>query len=56
MIQAAKKAKRAIMMLPLLPEELISTAVVDLVVRRWERDFPNHNNALKPLRDYLVRN
>ena len=56
MIQAAIKAKRALMMLPLLPEELISTAVVDLVVGRWKRDFPNHNNALKPLRDYLVRN
>ena len=56
MIPAANKAKRALMMLPLLPEELICTAVVDLVVGRWKRDFPNHNNALKPLRDYLVRN
>ena len=56
MIQAANRTKRALMMLPLLPEELISTAVVDLVVGRWKRDFPNHNNALKPLRDFLVRN
>ena len=55
MVQAANKTKRALMMLPLLPEELICTAVVDLVVGRWKRDFPNHNNALKPLRDYLVR-
>ena len=56
MIQAAYKVRRLLMMLPMPPEELIYTAVVDFVVGRWKKDFPNNNNALKPLRDYLVRN
>ena len=53
-MSAAKKTKRAVMMLPLLPEELITTDLVDKLLARFDAAVPECAGAFGPLRDYLV--
>ena len=52
----AEKVKRSLMMLPLLPEELISTDLVDALVARFDAAVPECAGAFGPLREYLVSN
>ena len=58
----AEKTKRALMMIPLLPLDLIAVDVVDMIVMRW-KNFPrgdgrnpdNRKKAFDELRNRLVR-
>ena len=44
------------MMLPLVPEELLTTSVVDLVVARWDSAFPERRGLFEKLRRHILRN
>mgnify|MGYP004636557411 CR=1 FL=1 len=55
-IAAAKKTKRALMMLPLLPEELITVSLVDALLARFDAAVPECAGAFGPVREYLVPN
>ena len=48
------QAKRALMMLPLLPLGLITVDAVDMIILRWKRAF-GHRPDFDELRDYIVR-
>ena len=54
MLELAMKTKRALMMLPLLPEELITPNVLDVVIGRWARAFPNHAALFNGLKRHLL--
>ena len=47
--------KRALMMMPLLPRDLIGVELLDMFVWRWKRSFPAHQSAFDDLGDHLVR-
>ena len=49
-----EKTKRALMMLPLLPVDLITVEVVDLIIGRWKSAFQQRPD-FDELRDYIVR-
>ena len=49
----AEATKRAFMMLPLLPRELIGMDVVELIVKRWTDAFPRFRHAFDDLRRHL---
>ena len=53
---AAEKLKRAIMMLPLLPEELITVRLDDALIARFDAAVPECAGAFGPLRNKLVAN
>ena len=57
----AEETKRSLMMIPLLPLDIISVDVVDLIIWRWKMYFRDHEenndlrkNAFDGLRDYIV--
>ena len=54
MIELAMMTKRALMMLPLLPEELITSHLLDVIIGRWARAFPNHANEFDGLKRHLL--
>ena len=41
----AQRTKRRFMMVPLLPEELVTLEIVDLILRAWKDGCPNHADA-----------
>ena len=49
-----ERTKRALMMLPLLPIDLITVEVVDLIIGRWKSAFGQRPD-FDELRDYIVR-
>ena len=51
----AQRTKRRLMMLPLLPEELITLEVVGLVHRSWKEGCPKHQDALDSLIATVLR-
>ena len=55
-VKAAETLKRALMMLPLLPEGLIEESVVDIIVARWDTAFPERRGHFNELRTHLVHN
>ena len=40
-VRLAEKTKRAVMMLPLLPPDLITIEVVNMIFGRWSAAFPD---------------
>ena len=50
-----EKTKRGLVMLPLLPDDLITVEVVDLIIGKWKSAFQQRPD-FDELRDYLVRN
>ena len=55
-VELAEATKRALMMLPLLPLDLISVDTVDFILWRWRMTFQNRQSTFDGVRDYLVRN
>ena len=51
-----EQTKRAIMMLPLLPLDLISVEVLDEIIGRWKYAVPQQRNDFDEFRNKLVRN
>ena len=52
----AEKTKRAFMMLPLLPPDLICEDVVDMIVWRWRQAFNVFGVAFDGLKRHLIEN
>ena len=55
-IKLAHKTKRAIMMLPLVPLDLIGVDVLDIIISRWRDAFQQHGTLFDDLRGSLIRN
>ena len=47
--EMAQRTKRRVMMLPLLPEELITPRTVKLIRAAWKEACPDRRKAFKPL-------
>ena len=55
-VKLAQKTKRAVMMLPLLPMDLITVEVVDMIFWRWSASFPDHAADFAKLYRHVVKN
>ena len=55
-LMLAELTKRAIMMLPLLPLDLISVDVLDVIIGRWKYAVPQQRSDFDEFRNKLVRN
>ena len=55
-VTLAERTKRALMMLPLLPLDLITVQVVDMIVSRWRCEVPNHRLVFDDMRKHVVEN
>ena len=51
----AQRTKRRLMMLPLLPEELISHEVVQMILRAWQEGCPEFSDAFDSLVATVIR-
>ena len=51
----AEITKRRLVMLPLVPIDLITVELVDLIVTAWKDKHPHLHSAFNELRDYLLR-
>ena len=56
----AEKTKRRLMMLPLLPEEAITSEVVDLIIATWKKEAPERlksafDRLANTIRDTYIR-
>ena len=56
MLRLAEKTKRAVMMLPFLPAELIDPAIVAAIFGRWTAAYEDHRNDFDELRDHVLDN
>ena len=54
MIELAMMTKRALMMLPLLPEELITSHLLDVIIGRWSKAFPTRAKVFNGLKKHLL--
>ena len=54
-LQLAEKTKRRLMMLPLLPERLITPQVVGLILRMWVDGCPEHRDAFHSVVATILR-
>ena len=55
-VTLAERTKRALMMLPLLPLDLITVQVVDMIVSRWRCEVQNHRLVFDDMREHVVEN
>ena len=55
-VRLAEKTKRAVMMLPLLPLDLITTEVVAMIFERWAAAFPERAADFAKLHRHVMKN
>ena len=55
-VRLAEKIKRAIMMLPLLPLDLITIEVVNMIFGRWSAGFPDRAADFAKLHRHVLKN
>ena len=55
-VRLAEKIKRAVMMLPLLPIDLITVEVVQIIFGRWSAAFPGRAGDFAKLHHHVMKN
>ena len=55
-VRLAETTKRAVMMLPLLPPDLITIEVVNVIFGRWSAAFPDRGADFAKLHRHVLKN
>ena len=55
-VRMAEKTKRAVMMIPLLPIEFITSETINMILWRWRSTFPGQSGVFEKLHRHLMKN